>query len=63
MKLIRFTRPDNRFIWINPEQVQSVTNTGPTHPNAKTLINLVSGEQAVKEELESVVNVLRSLCP
>jgi uncharacterized protein YlzI (FlbEa/FlbD family) len=54
VKLVRFTNPAGKSVTINPDQVEEVRPADEMNPNAKTLIVLASGFQAVLEDVDEV---------
>lgn len=58
MKLVAFTRPDNEPVWINPEHVVRVLASTVDNLKPKVEITLVSGMQAVIDDIDDVVSKL-----
>lgn len=58
--MIIFTAPDDTKVSINPASVVSFyPNNGNFHRDAKTVIELAGGHQAVKEDFETVKDALK----
>lgn len=62
MAFVRFTDPDGNDVWIEPRWVTKVRAPIPgRHPgNSKALIITGQTEQAVREEVRVVLNLLES---
>lgn len=59
IKLIRLTTPDGKdAVWVNPEQICTVTKSIDGDPHAKTAIWHVSGRAYVRETVEQVIQAL-----
>jgi hypothetical protein len=56
--LSKFTRPDGKSVYINPEQVSRVA-PADSPPGAQTVIETLTGMQVVREPMEEVIKILR----
>jgi hypothetical protein len=61
-RLVRFTRPDGRPCFIDPDTVEEVTvAAGTGHSNANTCIACEAATQYVTEGIEDVIKKLGKL--
>lgn len=60
MKLLKFTRPDGRPVWINADAIVSVAEAITSASAINTTIALSDGMQSVRETVDEVVQDLKA---